>query len=127
MHFCSWQHAMRALDWVRDSVHLHMCLHIEERNRKRLGIMKSSTRKTILWISIFIAAAALAAIIVSIVIDSTRLLNFAIGINILIQIVLRIILQGTKGSKKDLTKENQEKIQKENDDMTVINMNMHNM
>lgn len=89
--------------------------------------MKSSTRKTILWISIFIAAAALAAIIVSIVIDSTRLLNFAIGINILIQIVLRIILQGTKGSKKDLTKENQEKIQKENDDMTVINMNMHNM
>ena len=89
--------------------------------------MKSSTRKTILWISIFIEAAALAAIIVSIVIDSTRLLNFAIGINILIQIVLRIILQGTKDSKKDLTKENQEKIQKENDDMTVINMNMHNM
>ncbi len=43
------------------------------------------------------------------------------------QAILWVILYGKKDAKKELTKEEQEKIQKENDDMTVINMNMHNM
>lgn len=89
--------------------------------------MKDSTRKTLYLIGLIIAVAALAAIIVSIVIDSTRLMNVAIGSNALLQVVLWTILRGTKDSKKELSKEEQEKIQKENDDMTVINMTMHNM
>lgn len=89
--------------------------------------MKDSTRKRLYLIGLLTAVAAFAAIIVSIVIDSTRLMNIAIGSNALLQVVLWTILRGTKDSKKELSKEEQEKIQKENDDMTVINMTMHNM
>ena len=89
--------------------------------------MKPSTRKTLYLIGLLIAAAALVALIVSIIIDNTRLMNIALGSNAILQVILWIILRGTKGSKKELTKEEQEKIQKENDDMTVINMTMHNM
>lgn len=89
--------------------------------------MKPSTRKTLYLIGLIIAVAALAALIVSIIIDNTRLMNIALGSNAILQVILWTILRGTKGSKKELTKEEQEKIQKENDDMTVINMTMHNM
>ena len=89
--------------------------------------MKPSTRKTLYLIGLLIAVAALVALIVSIIIDNTRLMNIALGSNAILQVILWTILRGTKGSKKELTKEEQEKIQKENDDMTVINMNMHNM
>lgn len=89
--------------------------------------MKPSTRKTLYLIGLLIAVAALAALIVSIIIDNTRLMNIALGSNAILQVILWTILRGTKGSKKELTKEEQEKIQKENDDMTVINMTMHNM
>lgn len=89
--------------------------------------MKPSTRKTLYLIGLLIAVAALAALIVSIIIDNTRLMNIALGSNAILQVILWTILRGTKGSKKELTKEEQEKIQKENDDMTVINMNIHNM
>lgn len=89
--------------------------------------MKPSTRKTLYLIGLLIAVAALAALIVSIIIDNTRLMHIAIGSNAILQVILWTILRGTKGSKKELTKEEQEKIQKENDDMTVINMTMHNM
>ncbi len=89
--------------------------------------MKPSTRKTLYLIGLLIAVAALVALIVSIVIDNTRLMNIALGSNAILQVILWTILRGTKGSKKELTKEEQEKIQKENDDMTVINMTMHNM
>ena len=54
-------------------------------------------------------------------------MNIALGSNAILQVILWTILRGTKGSKKELTKEEQEKIQKENDDMTVINMTMHDM
>ncbi len=89
--------------------------------------MKPSTRKTLYLIGLLIAVAALAALIVSIIIDNTRLMHIALGSNAILQVILWTILRGTKGSKKELTKEEQEKIQKENDDMTVINMTMHNM
>ena len=89
--------------------------------------MKPSTRKTLYLIGLLIALAALVALIVSIIIDNTRLMNIALGSNAILQVILWTILRGTKGSKKELTKEEQEKIQKENDDMTVINMTMHNM
>ncbi len=89
--------------------------------------MKPSTRKTLYLIGLLIAAAALVALIVSIIIDNTRLMNIALGSNAILQVILWTILRGTKGSKKELTKEEQEKIQKENDDMTVINMTMHDM
>lgn len=89
--------------------------------------MKPSTRKTLYLIGLLIAVAALVALIVSIIIDNTRLMHIAIGSNAILQVILWTILRGTKGSKKELTKEEQEKIQKENDDMTVINMNIHNM
>ncbi|MBR2751188.1 MAG: hypothetical protein IKD90_08660 [Clostridiales bacterium] len=89
--------------------------------------MKASTRKTLYLIGLLIAVAALAALIVSIIIDNTRLMHIALGSNALLQVILWTILRGTKDSKKELTKEEQEKIQKENDDMTVINMNIHNM
>ena len=89
--------------------------------------MKPSTRKTLYLIGLLIAVAALAALIVSIIIDNTRLMHIALGSNALLQVILWTILRGTKGSKKELTKEEQEKIQKENDDMTVINMTMHDM
>ena len=89
--------------------------------------MKPSTRKTLYLIGLLIAVAALVALIVSIIIDSTRLMNIALGSNAILQVILWTILRGTKGSKKELTKEEQEKIQKENDDMTVINMTMHSM
>lgn len=89
--------------------------------------MKPSTRKTLYLIGLLIAVAALVALIVSIIIDNTRLMHIAIGSNAILQVILWTILRGTKGSKKELTKEEQEKIQKENDDMTVINMTMHNM
>ena len=89
--------------------------------------MKPSTRKTLYLIGLLIAVAALAALIVSIIIDNTRLMNIALGSNAILQVILWTILRGTKGSKKELTKEEQEKIQKEKDDMTVINMTMHNM
>ena len=89
--------------------------------------MKPSTRKTLYLIGLLIAVAALAALIVSIIIDNTRLMHIALGSNALLQVILWTILRGTKDSKKELTKEEQEKIQKENDDMTVINMNIHNM
>ena len=89
--------------------------------------MKPSTRKTLYLIGLLIAAAALVALIVSIIIDNTRLMNIALGSNAILQVILWTILRGTKGSKKELTKEEQEKIQKVNDDMTVINMTMHNM
>ena len=89
--------------------------------------MKPSTKKTLYLIGLLIAVAALAALIVSIIIDNTRLMNIALGSNAILQVILWTILRGTKGSKKELTKEEQEKIQKENDDMTVINMTMHNM
>lgn len=89
--------------------------------------MKASTRKTLYLIGLLIAVAALAALIVSIIIDNTRLMHIALGSNALLQVILWTILRGTKDSKKKLTKEEQEKIQKENDDMTVINMNIHNM
>ncbi len=89
--------------------------------------MKPSTRKTLYLIGLLIAVAALVALIVSIIIDNTRLMNIALGSNAILQVILWTILRGTKGSKKELTKEEQEKIQKENDDMTVINMTMHNM
>jgi hypothetical protein len=89
--------------------------------------MKPSTRKTLYLIGLLIAVAALAALIVSIIIDNTRLMNIALGSNAILQVILWTILRGTKDSKKELTKEEQEKIQKENDDMTVINMTMHNM
>ncbi len=89
--------------------------------------MKPSTRKTLYLIGLLIAVAALAALIVSIIIDNTRLMHIAIGSNAILQVILWTILRGTKGSKKELTKKEQEKIQKENDDMTVINMTMHNM
>ena len=89
--------------------------------------MKPSTRKTLYLIGLLIAVAALVALIVSIIIDNTRLMHIALGSNALLQVILWTILRGTKGSKKELTKEEQEKIQKENDDMTVINMTMHNM
>jgi len=89
--------------------------------------MKDSTRKTLYLIGLLIAVAALAALTVSIVIDSTRLMHLALGINALLQVILWTILRGTKDSKKELSKEEQEKIQKENDDMTVIDMTMHNM
>ena len=89
--------------------------------------MKDSTRKRLYLIGLLIAVAAFAAIIVSIVIDSTRLMNVAIGSNALLQVILWTILRGTKNPKKELSKEEKEKIQKDNDDMTVINMSMHNM
>ena len=89
--------------------------------------MKPSTRKTLYLIGLLIAVAALVALIVSIIIDNTRLMIIALGSNAILQVILWTILRGTKGSKKELTKEEQEKIQKENDDMTVINMTMHNM
>ncbi len=89
--------------------------------------MKPSTRKTLYLIGLLIAVAALVALIVSIIIDNTRLMNIALGSNAILQVILWTILRGTKGSKKELTKEEQEKIQKENDDMTVINMTMHDM
>ena len=89
--------------------------------------MKPSTRKTLYLIGLLIAVAALAALIVSIIIDNTRLMHIALGSNAILQVILWTILRGTKDSKKELTKEEQEKIQKENDDMTVINMNIHNM
>lgn len=89
--------------------------------------MKPSTRKTLYLIGLLIAVAALVALIVSIIIDNTRLMNIALGSNAILQVILWTILRGTKDSKKELTKEEQEKIQKENDDMTVINMNIHNM
>ena len=89
--------------------------------------MKPSTRKTLYLIGLFISVAALVALIVSIIIDNTRLMNIALGSNAILQVILWAILRGTKGSKKELTKEEQEKIQKENDDMTVINMTMHDM
>ena len=89
--------------------------------------MKPSTRKTLYLIGLLIAVAALVALIVSIIIDNTRLMNIALGSNAILQVILWTILRGTKGSKKELTKEEQEKIQKENDVMTVINMTMHNM
>ena len=89
--------------------------------------MKPSTRKTLYLIGLLIAVAALAALIVSIIIENTRLMHIALGSNAILQVILWTILRGTKGSKKELTKEEQEKIQKENDDMTVINMTMHNM
>lgn len=89
--------------------------------------MKPSTRKTLYLIGLLIAVAALVALIVSIIIDNTRLMNIALGSNAILQVILWTILRGTKGSKKELTKEEQEKIQKENDDMTVINMTMHNI
>ena len=89
--------------------------------------MKPSTRKTLYLIGLLIAVAALVALIVSIIIDNTRLMNIALGSNAILQVILWTILRGTKGSKKELTKEEQEKIQKENDDMTVINMTMHSM
>ena len=89
--------------------------------------MKPSTRKTLYLIGLLISVAALVALIVSIIIDNTRLMNIALGSNAILQVILWTILRGTKGSKKELTKEEQEKIQKENDDMTVINMTMHNM
>lgn len=89
--------------------------------------MKPSTRKTLYLIGLLIAVAALVALIVSIIIDNTRLMNIALGSNAILQVILWTILRGTKGSKKELTKEEQEKLQKENDDMTVINMTMHNM
>ena len=89
--------------------------------------MKPSTRKTLYLIGLLIAVAALVALIVSIIIDNTRLMNIALGSNAILQVILWTILRETKGSKKELTKEEQEKIQKENDDMTVINMTMHNM
>lgn len=89
--------------------------------------MKASPRKTLYLIGLLIAVAALVALIVSIIIDNTRLMNIALGSNAILQVILWTILRGTKGSKKELTKEEQEKIQKENDDMTVINMTMHNM
>ncbi len=89
--------------------------------------MKPSTRKTLYLIGLLIAVAALVALIVSIIIDNTRLMNIALGSNAILQVILWTILRGTKGSKKELTKEEQEKIQKVNDDMTVINMTMHNM
>ncbi len=89
--------------------------------------MKPSTRKTLYLIGLLIAVAALAALIVSIIIDNTRLMHIALGSNAILQVILWTILRGTKDSKKELTKEEQEKIQKENDDMTVINMTMHNM
>ena len=89
--------------------------------------MEPSTRKTLYLIGLLIAVAALVALIVSIIIDNTRLMNIALGSNAILQVILWIILRGTKGSTKELTKEEQEKIQKENDDMTVINMTMHNM
>ena len=87
-----------------------------------------SGEQTLLYlIGLLIAVAALAALIVSIIIDNTRLMHIALGSNALLQVILWTILRGTKDSKKELTKEEQEKIQKENDDMTVINMNIHNM
>ena len=89
--------------------------------------MKPSTRKTLYLIGLLIAVAALVALIVSIIIDNTRLMNIALGSNAILQVILWTILRGTKGSKKELTKEEQEKIQKENDDVTVINMTMHSM
>lgn len=89
--------------------------------------MKPSTRKTLYLIGLLIAVAALVALIVSIIIDNTRLMHIAVGSNAILQVILWTILRGTKGSKKELTKEEQEKIQKENDDMTVINMTMHNI
>ena len=89
--------------------------------------MKPSTRKTLYLIGLLIAVAALVALIVSIIIDNTRLMNIALGSNAILQVILWTILRGTKGSKKELAKEEQEKIQKENDVMTVINMTMHNM
>lgn len=89
--------------------------------------MKPSTRKTLYLIGLLIAVAALVALIVSIIIDNTRLMNIALGSNAILQVILWTILRGTKGSKKELTKEEQEKLQKENDDMTVINMTMQNM
>ena len=89
--------------------------------------MKPSTRKTLYLIGLLIAVAALVALIVSIIIDNTRLMNIALGSNAILQVILWTILRGTKGSKKELTKEEQEKIKKENDDMTVINMTMHDM
>ena len=89
--------------------------------------MKPSTRKTLYLIGLLIAVAALVALIVSIIIDNTRLMNIALGSNAILQVILWTILRGTKGSKKELTKEEQEKIKKENDDMTVINMTMHSM
>ena len=89
--------------------------------------MKPSTRKTLYLIGLLIAVAALVALIVSIIIDNTRLMNIALGSNAILQVILWTILRGTKGSKKELTKEEQEKIQKENDDMTVSNMTMHDM
>jgi len=89
--------------------------------------MKPSTRKTLYLIGLLIAVAALVALIVSIIIDNTRLMHIALGSNAILQVILWTILRGTKDSKKELTKEEQEKIQKENDDMTVINMTMHNM
>ena len=89
--------------------------------------MKDSTRKTLYLIGLLIAVAALAALTVSIVIDNTRLMHLALGSNALLQVILWTILRGTKDSKKELSKEEQEKIQKENDDMTVIDMTMHSM
>ena len=75
--------------------------------------MKPSTRKTLYLIGLLIAVAALVALIVSIIIDNTRLMNIALGSNAILQVILWTILRGTKGSKKELTKEEQEKIQKE--------------
>ena len=89
--------------------------------------MKDTTKKTLYLIGLVISVVALAALIVAIVIDNTRLLHLAIGSNALLQVILWVILRGTKDFKKGLTKEEQEKIQKESDDMTVINMSMHNM
>ena len=89
--------------------------------------MKDSTKKTLYLIGLVVSVAALAALIVSIVIDNTRLMHLALGSNAILQVILWVILRGTKNSKKDLTKEEQEKIQKENDDMTVINMSFHSM
>ena len=79
--------------------------------------MKPSTRKTLYLIGLLIAVAALVALIASIIIDNTRLMNIALGSNAILQVILWTILRGTKGSKKELTKEEQEKIQKENDDI----------
>ena len=75
--------------------------------------MKDSTKKRLYLIGLLIEVAAFAAIIVSIVIDSTRLMNGALGTNVLLQVIFWTILRGTKDSKKELSKEEQEKIQKE--------------
>lgn len=63
--------------------------------------MKESTKKILYWTGLIAAVAAFVAITVSIVIDSARLMNLALGINALIQVPLWVILYRKKDSKME--------------------------